>query len=253
MNLQYKQQNNKVMNKVFKLTAVGALAAASMEAQASVQIQNVHTQYVNGVATEVDDSVLNISSGQTHVGAYGNNIISHTFTLSVGDIADDDTMMIQSAKLYFNDKFNSANVPLIQMNDITGGHTPTTGDFIDPSKSDVWAPPGGTGSIFLDFAATQGWSEGDDELLADDVFGFGESMEISMLQMDDANMFNGSELMGIEVEVYNQDTGETTMFLAGDTSFGSGFSGNNQSLPEPSSMLLVTLAALPLIMRRKRC
>lgn len=240
------------MNKIFKLTALVAFGAASIGAQASVQIQNVHTQYVNGAATEVEDSVLNISSGQTHVGYYGTNIVSHTFNISVGDIPADDSTMIQSAKLYFNDKFNSSNVPLVEMNDAGGGHVPKEGEFMDPSKTEVWAPPGGTGSIFLDFAASQGWSEGDDELPSDDVFGFGESMEFSIIQMDSGDLFNGSELMGVEVEVYNQETGVTTMYLAGDTSFGAGFSGSNQSLPEPSSALFVLMAAIPFIVRRKR-
>lgn len=243
-------QNNK-MN-ILKLTTVGALAAASVDAQASVQIQNVHTQYVNGIATEVDDSVLNISSGQTNIGSYGSNIITHTFNFSVGDITD-ESQMVQSAKIYFSDKFNASDVGAVYMNNSPDGPPPKVGAYTDPTRSDVWAPPGGTGSIFLDFAASQGWSPGDDELPGDDIFSTGESLGISIIQYDSSDLFNGSEITGMEVEIYNQDTGEVTMYLAGDTSFGSAFSGNNQMLPEPSSMLLISMAVLPVIFRRKRC
>jgi len=234
--------------KTLKLMTLGALAAASVDAQAS--IQNVHTSYIMGDTYETTTSVMDITSGNTHVGAFGDNIIGFSYNFNVGSITE-NTQMVKSMNLIFNDKFNATNIGAAYINDNSGQASPKVGEYVDGSKSTVWAPASGTGSIFLDFAASQGWSEGDDELPDEDIFSTGELLQVTMLQYDTGNLMNESDLIGVEVDIYDQNTGETFTYIAGDTQYGLA-SGNMTNLPEPSSVMFFSMAALPLIFRRKR-
>jgi len=246
------------MIKTTLIGAIGALAFEQAQASTTITPHQVHTSYFMGDTFELPASSIEVTSSKSHL-HFGGSLHLHTFNLEVGDMLMGTRDMIKEVRMIMapsvaHPSIGGGNIGDMAINE-NDPATSWSGDYIEPTSSQAFD---GNGNVVITLDFMKGWVVGDDELIEEDTFGLGDSMHLTFLQNNSPSfdLVDGDELLGMEVEYYNQDSGEVWTTLSGTTTnYGSGFStnmNNDQGVPEPSSILLLTLGAIPLIFRRKR-
>lgn len=246
---------------VLKLTAIGALAAASIEAQATV-IMSASTHYHNGDTFNLPEPVMTATYSVNNHPTYPADIQVNSFDLVADNLQDGQ--IVKSVTTFWNAHGSRAIIVEGNWNAlVTGVHAQTLPgndyDYPDFDKTDVTGMIGAPTKITMDFMRNgYAWNVGDTGIAEGDSFDNGELYRIDWVQNSGGSpYFDGSELIGMEVEVYDQDSGEVMTYLGGQTTFGEYTTGivdpgAGQNLPEPSSIMFFVMATIPLIFRRKR-
>ncbi len=230
------------MNNVFKLTAIGALAAASMEAQASTTF-TAEYDTVDGISDGI--TFLNTSISDILVENYDPNVTSeYNGGIAYSVIADTGT----------DSAITTLTVPTISDSNFYLA-------FKNNSDADI-----GIGSV-----THNGDSLTMTFVNANFAFDDGHTLEFEIYDTIEGSVLDLDFLQSLDVAkqetavLYaNGEKGFVSLPQALTSSMGyvdpnagppitnPGDNSGGTSLPEPSSVLFITMATLPLIFRRKR-